>query len=86
MRAVVFGRLLSGADTEVRAVVEQACQPVRQSGVDERFDKLSEGRKLPWGVRGTAASSELDRQTWRSVATIGRTRRSAIPLLWIWVA
>jgi len=37
------------ADIEVRAVVEQACQPVRQSRVDERYDGLSEGQKDAMG-------------------------------------
>jgi hypothetical protein len=41
-----------GAEKEIRAVVEQACQPVRQSGVDERHDGLAEGRNAAMGRQG----------------------------------
>jgi hypothetical protein len=52
--------------------VEQACQPVREHGEDQRHHELSDGRHEDIGKAGSfAAACELDAQTWRSVATGG---------------
>ena len=61
---VEFGGPFSEADTEDRAVVEQACQPVRERGVEQRHNELPRTEWFPAEAGGTAASSELGRLTW----------------------